>query len=309
MSNSEFYNSNNSLELFGFKREFNFLKSLIDKNRLPKSLLISGEKGVGKLTLINHFLCSYLDKQNYDLKNNKVVKDIIHNQFMNNLHPSVIFLKGSDFSKIKIDNIRDLKVKILKTSLNNEKRFIILDSVDIFNINSLNALLKIIEEPSENNFFILTNNNSKKIPETVKSRCIELKIIMKSEDKKFVAQKLLTKFGQKSFFDYDESLSPGNYLKFNYLIETININLDDPFIRNLNTLISFYQKKKDLFLIDLIFFILDYNFKKFREKDNIKSEVLISDRLFISKNIHDFFSLNLSQGALINSIQKRFNYV
>jgi len=309
MSNSEFYNSNNSLELFGFKREFNFLKSLIDKNRLPKSLLISGEKGVGKLTLINHFLCSYLDKQNYDLKNNKVVKDIIHNQFMNNLHPSVIFLKGSDFSKIKIDNIRDLKVKILKTSLNNEKRFIILDSVDIFNINSLNALLKIIEEPSENNFFILTNNNSKKIPETVKSRCIELKIIMKSEDKKFVAQKLLTKFGQKSFFDYDESLSPGNYLKFNYLIETININLDDPFIRNLNTLISFYQKKKDLFLIDLIFFILDYNFKKFREKDNIKSEMLISDRLFISKNIHDFFSLNLSQGALINSIQKRFNYV
>ena len=309
MSNSEFYNSNNSLELFGFKREFNFLKSLIDKNRLPKSLLISGEKGVGKLTLINHFLCSYLDKQNYDLKNNKVVKDIIHNQFMNNLHPSVIFLKGSDFSKVKIDNIRDLKVKILKTSLNNEKRFIILDSVDIFNINSLNALLKIIEEPSENNFFILTNNNSKKIPETVKSRCIELKIIMKSEDKKFVAQKLLTKFGQKSFFDYDESLSPGNYLKFNYLIETININLDDPFIRNLNTLISFYQKKKDLFLIDLIFFILDYNFKKFREKDNIKSEVLISDRLFISKNIHDFFSLNLSQGALINSIQKRFNYV
>ena len=309
MSNSEFYNSNNSLELFGFKREFNFLKSLIDKNRLPKSLLISGEKGVGKLTLINHFLCSYLDKQNYDLKNNKVVKDIIHNQFMNNLHPSVIFLKGSDFSKVKIDNIRDLKVKILKTSLNNEKRFIILDSVDIFNINSLNALLKIIEEPSENNFFILTNNNSKKIPETVKSRCIELKIIMKSEDKKFVAQKLLTKFGQKSFFDYDESLSPGNYLKFNYLIEIININLDDPFIRNLNTLISFYQKKKDLILIDLIFFILDYNFKKFREKDNIKSEMLISDRLFISKNIHDFFSLNLSQGALINSIQKRFNYV
>ena len=192
MSNSEFYNSNNSLELFGFKREFNFLKSLIDKNRLPKSLLISGEKGVGKLTLINHFLCSYLDKQNYDLKNNKVVKDIIHNQFMNNLHPSVIFLKGSDFSKVKIDNIRDLKVKILKTSLNNEKRFIILDSVDLFNINSLNALLKIIEEPSENNFFILTNNNSKKIPETVKSRCIELKIIMKSEDKKIVAQKLLT---------------------------------------------------------------------------------------------------------------------
>ena len=309
MSNSEFYNSNNSLELFGFKREFNFLKSLIDKTRLPKSLLISGEKGVGKLTLINHFLCSYLDKQNYDLKNNKVVKDTIHNQFMNNLHPSVIFLKGSDFSKVKIDNIRDLKVKILKTSLNNEKRFIILDSVDIFNINSLNALLKIIEEPSENNFFILTNNNSKKIPETVKSRCIELKIIMKSEDKKFVAQKLLTKFGQKSFFDYDESLSPGNYLKFNYLIEIININLDDPFIRNLNTLISFYQKKKDLFLIDLIFFILDYNFKKFREKDNIKSEMLISDRLFISKNIHDFFSLNLSQGALINSIQKRFNYV
>ena len=35
----------------------------------------------------------------------------------------------------------------------NKPRFIIFDDVELFNNNSLNALLKIIEEPSKNNFF------------------------------------------------------------------------------------------------------------------------------------------------------------
>ena len=34
-------------------------------------------------------------------------------------------------------------------------RFIVLDDIELFNVNSLNALLKIIEEPSKKNYFIL----------------------------------------------------------------------------------------------------------------------------------------------------------
>ena len=55
-----------------------------------------------------------------------------------------------------------LKSKLSKSSISNGKRFIILDDVETFNKNSLNALLKIIEEPSTNDYFILINNETKK---------------------------------------------------------------------------------------------------------------------------------------------------
>ena len=59
---------------------------------------------------------------------------------------------------IKVDDIRNLKSKILQSSIIDKDRFIILDDVELFNINSLNALLKIIEEPNKKNYFILINN-------------------------------------------------------------------------------------------------------------------------------------------------------
>ena len=70
---------------------------------------------------------------------------------------------------VKIEDIRELKKKIFKTTLTNKKRFIILDDVELFNKNSLNALLKLIEEPSSINNFILINNKSNKLLNTIKS--------------------------------------------------------------------------------------------------------------------------------------------
>ena len=61
----------------------------------------------------------------------------------------IYLCKFFDFSNAKVDEIRNLKANLLKTPINNLERFIILDDVENFNINSLNALLKIIEEPSK----------------------------------------------------------------------------------------------------------------------------------------------------------------
>ena len=73
---------------------------------------------------------------------------------------------------------RNLKSNILKSSFINKDRFIILDDVELFNINSLNALLKIIEEPTNKNYFFLINNKTKPLLDTIKSRSIEIKIIL-----------------------------------------------------------------------------------------------------------------------------------
>ena len=60
-----------------------------------------------------------------------------------------------------------------KSSFNNKERIILIDNVENLNLNSSNALLKIIEEPNDNVFFILIFDNTKKILETVKSRCLK----------------------------------------------------------------------------------------------------------------------------------------
>ena len=61
---------------------------------------------------------------------------------------------------VKVEDIRHLKLKFYNLLFQIKIRFIIFDDVELFNTNSLNALLKIIEEPSKNNFFFLINNKS-----------------------------------------------------------------------------------------------------------------------------------------------------
>ena len=46
---------------------------------------------------------------------------------------------------------------------------------ELLNISSVNALLKFLEEPSKNTYFILIHNH-KDIPNTLRSRCLEFKI-------------------------------------------------------------------------------------------------------------------------------------
>ena len=76
---------------------------------------------------------------------------------------------------IDINQIRDLIVKLNKSSFNNKPRFVLIDNIEYLNINSINALLKILEEPNDNIIFILINNNKKVLP-TLLSRCINFKI-------------------------------------------------------------------------------------------------------------------------------------
>ena len=62
----------NQLKLFGYDEYLNFFIKLLKKNKIPNSVLFSGEKGLGKSTyyyhLINYFL-SKNEKNNYSIEN------------------------------------------------------------------------------------------------------------------------------------------------------------------------------------------------------------------------------------------------
>lgn len=84
-----------------------------------------------------------------------------------------------------IDEIRDLKEKIQFAPTHAKTKTYIIDEIHMLTKEAFNALLKTLEEPPENVYFILCTTEIHKIPETITSRCqrfdfkrIDVKTIM-----------------------------------------------------------------------------------------------------------------------------------
>ena len=121
-----YFDSKKSLSLYGLDENFNILKNLYIKDLFPKVLMLSGKKGSGKATLVNHLMFFIFDKDNYDEKNNKLVnKSDFYKQFLNNIFENIIYLSGSDFNNIKIEDIRNLKKKIYQTLISKDLDLIV----------------------------------------------------------------------------------------------------------------------------------------------------------------------------------------
>ena len=309
MSINEYNDPKNSLVLFGLGDKLDFLIKLYNAKKLPKVLMITGKKGVGKFTLINHFLSYIYDKNNYNLKNKSINNEtLFYKQYLNNIFSNIIYLSGDNFKNVKIDDIRDLKSIILKTTISKKERFIVLDDIELFNTNSLNALLKIIEEPESKNYFVLINNKTKPLIETIYSRSLEIKILLTNEIRIKVIESLIKKNNLKVFIDFNSSdLTPGNFLSFNKICEENKINTDGEFLQNLETLLNLYRKNKNINLINMILFLTDCHFHNLQEKkiDNIGK--IIEDKSFVISNINKFIAYNLNQNSLINAINNKLS--
>ena len=91
---------------------------------------------------------------------------------------------------IDIEQIRNLIINLNKSSFNKKPRFILIDNIEFLNLNSINALLKVLEEPSNNIHFILINNNKKILP-TLISRCLNFKVSLSNKENFEIGSKLL----------------------------------------------------------------------------------------------------------------------
>ena len=245
------FNPKKTSKLFGLNRFYDLIKSLHNTKKFPKVLLLSGKKGIGKFTMINHFLNYVFNKSNYNINENSFSKkNKFYTNFLENIHPNIIYLSGTNLKNLGVQDIRNLKTNVLKTPIENTKRYIILDDIEVFNLQSLNAILKIIEEPGIYNYFILINNESKKLIETVRSRCVEFKFILNEYERVRIIKSLSEYFKIKLILDLNYlQTSPGNFIKFNYFISENKIDINENLIININKIINFYKKKKDVFLL------------------------------------------------------------
>ena len=231
----------NQTRLYGLDNYFNELARFYRQGNYPNKILFSGQKGIGKSTLAYHFINYVLtinEEFKYDVQNFKInIESPIFKTIKNKSNTNLITLDVTDNKKtIDINQIRELIINLNKSSFNKKPRFILIDNIELLNLSSVNALLKILEEPNENNYFILIHNN-KKILSTLLSRCINFKINLTNND----YLKILTQIFEK---DYNELIcndlvnyyfTPG---EFYYLVQFSTENNYDLSKMNLKEFIN-----------------------------------------------------------------------
>ncbi|MEG1862145.1 MAG: AAA family ATPase [Oscillospiraceae bacterium] len=135
------------------------LLGALTSGRLSHGLLIVGTKGLG----VNHFA---------RLLAGDIIgaKDI--SQIEEGKSPVVQTITGEGLSgQIKVEKIRQINDNVNFSSINGEKRVVIIENCENFNQNSANALLKNLEEPKDDITYILTTNDASAILPTIRSRC------------------------------------------------------------------------------------------------------------------------------------------
>lgn len=129
------------------------LNELLNQGRLPHALLFSGPEGVGKKLVAQALAEKILACEGEDIKG----------------HPDLIEIEASG-NTIKIDQIRELKAGLPFAPLKAPARVILIHDAHRMGIGAANALLKSLEEPPQNNYFILISHGSGLIPSTIRSR-------------------------------------------------------------------------------------------------------------------------------------------
>ncbi|SUZ57279.1 uncharacterized protein METZ01_LOCUS10133, partial [marine metagenome] len=148
-----------------------------ENNRLHHAYLLSGDKGIGKATFAYNF-ARYLFNNK---KNNfsRINRDNKHSRLIESRsHPDLFVIeidKESKKNKIDVNQVREcIDFFNYTTALCNYK-ICIIDSLDDMNLNSANAILKVLEEPPDNSLFLIISQSPKSLIPTIRSRCLELR--------------------------------------------------------------------------------------------------------------------------------------
>ena len=263
----------NQNELYFHKGLFLEFVDLYNKNNLPNKIIFSGQKGLGKATLAYHitnYIFSKNEELNYNINSFNInSSNKSYKLICNNSHPNFHLINLSEDKKaIEISQIRKMISYTNKTSFNNKEKIILIDNVEFLNLNSLNALLKIAEEPNENIFFFMIFDSSKKLLNTLKSRCIKYNFNISFKESINLTNKII----KDDIYNFINPKLISYYSTPGELINLLNFSLNS---------------KMDLLNTDLKNFLI-----------NIIENKLYKKNHFIKNNIYkyiEFYFLNLTK--------------
>ncbi len=146
------------------------LRNSLKSGRIRHAYLFSGPRGTGKTTSAR-LLAKAINCQNPDIDKRPC-----------NECPSCVAMNEGRFldlieidaaSHTGVDDVRDLRDKIAFAPGEGRYKVYIIDEVHRFSGSAFDALLKTLEEPPEHAVFVLATTEIDKVPQTIKSRCLQ----------------------------------------------------------------------------------------------------------------------------------------
>ena len=162
------------------------LLSILNKNNISNAYIFHGPDGIGKKETALEFIAKIINKSNSEIK---ALEKIRANNFPDFIliEPTYLIkgklIKQSELIDdknqknkpvIRVDQIRELRKFLGIRSIQSEKKFIVIQDAHLLNEAASNCLLKILEEP-ENGLFILITSQINNLLDTIKSRCQQIR--------------------------------------------------------------------------------------------------------------------------------------
>ena len=152
-------------EFVGQNGPVRILQSMIVNNRLRNAYLLTGMHGSGKTSLARVFAsavnCTHP---------NPYVRPCGQCEYCSKSSVDIVEIDAA--TNTGIDDVRNLRERVMYLPELGQKRIYIIDEIHRFSASAFDALLKMIEEPPPHIMFLLATTELEKVPDTIKSRCV-----------------------------------------------------------------------------------------------------------------------------------------
>lgn len=156
-------------DLVGQENVARSLQNALRANKTAHGHLLTGPRGVGKTTTARIMAKALNCEQGPTPTPCGVCSHC--REITGGSHMDVIEIDAA--SHRKIENVRDLRERVVQSPFSARFKVYIIDEVHMLTPEAFNALLKTLEEPPPHVIFILATTEYDKIPETIRSRCMQ----------------------------------------------------------------------------------------------------------------------------------------
>ena len=239
-------------EIVGNQKVKEILTKSINSKRISHSYMFIGIEGIGKKLFAKELAKAILCMQDGEYCNN--CKSCI--EFSSDNNPDFIYIEPEE-TKIKIDQIRNMQLKVAEKPIISANKVYIIDNADTMTQEAQNCLLKTLEEPPEYVTIILIGSSENNFLTTIKSRCtkIHFEKISNEEIKKYLKKEIQEESVDEQLLEIaDGSIKRAIEVKENrenyLMLEKIMKSLDKcDIIDVLNIANPLYKSKEDVFSI------------------------------------------------------------
>ena len=304
----------------------------VKQNKISASYLFYGDKRVDLLFYALEFSKMVMTK---DIENEEEKKSI--EKRIENLQHSDIEVINRKNENIKIDEVRELIYDAIESAYSSPKKIFILCGIENLRKESSNALLKILEEPPKDVYFILLAR-SLNIISTIKSRTIKFHLEGASNEELGVSKEIYYFFDgnennikrykengipleeyEDGINSYEDALSNIKAMKEyakNEMENNENSSSNDGFLEviiNYNRSIEYIVKKIRFFSIEEVYMLvneIETEFKQERELlgDLLGKIIIAAKRTANGENLKKMINMKNSLRSNVNVRSILFNF-